>query len=65
MNYSVEASDSTAATAALWTQLKARHGDSVRDVKLELVDITGYWFSYELANDRRRQLWCVRHGEVG
>ena len=40
-------------------------GEAVRNIRLEHTDEAGYWFSYELEQDSRRQTWCVRHWEVG
>lgn len=44
--------------------LKAEHGFAM-NVRLEHIDEAGYWFSFELEQDSRRQTWCVRHWEVG
>lgn len=35
-----------------------------RNATFEREDESGYWFSFELVTDDRRQTWCVRHGEV-
>lgn len=48
----------------LSADLRAKYGAAVRSIRLEHVDAVGYWFSYELENDDRRQTWCVRHSEV-
>lgn len=34
------------------------------NLQLEHVDAEAYWYSFELANDKRRQTWCIRRGEV-
>lgn len=51
------------AVEVLTADLNAKY-DSVMNIRLEHIDEAGYWFSYELAQDDRRQTWCVRHGEV-
>lgn len=47
----------------LMNELRSKYG-SVMNVRLEHTDEAGYWFSYELPQDSRRQTWCVRNGEV-
>ena len=36
----------------------------VCNLRYEHVDAAGWWFTYELLNDRRRQTYCVGHMEV-
>jgi len=31
---------------------------------LEHIDDTGYWFTYELQTDSRKQTYCVRHTDI-
>lgn len=31
---------------------------------LEHIDAAGYWFSFELENDSRRQTYAVRHSDL-
>jgi competence ComEA-like helix-hairpin-helix protein len=45
-------------------ELRSRFGYGVRLLKFEHVDGAGYWFSFELEQDKTRQTWCVRHEEV-
>lgn len=52
------------ATGVIQAELKQRFGFAVRNLLFEHVDASGFWFSFELAQDSRRQTWCVRHGEV-
>lgn len=52
------------AVAVLVADLKQKYGETYRNIRLEHVDESGYWFSYELEQDSRRQTWCVRHWEV-
>ena len=52
------------AAEVLGKMLKPMYGESVRNILFEHVDESGYWFSYELEQDKRRQTWAVRHWEV-
>lgn len=52
------------ATAVIQDLLKRQFGYSVRNLQFEHVDASGYWFTFELAQDSRRQTWAVRHYEV-
>ena len=36
----------------------------VKNLNFEHVDATGYWFTFELINDIRRQTYSVRHNEL-
>ena len=33
-------------------------------LRFEHVDGAGYWFTFELINDSRRQTYCIRHNEI-
>ena len=33
------------------------------NLRFEHVDAAGYWYTFALRNDDRRQTWCVRHAE--
>lgn len=33
-------------------------------VTLEHIDKTGYWFTFELRTDSRKQTYCVRHTDI-
>jgi competence ComEA-like helix-hairpin-helix protein len=35
-----------------------------RNPRFEHVDASGYWYTFELVNDDRRQTWCVRHSDL-
>jgi hypothetical protein len=39
-------------------------GRDIRNIRLDHVDAAGYWFTYELEQDTRRQTWCVRHSDL-
>ena len=52
------------ATGVIQAELKQRFGFAVRNLRFEHVDASGYWFSFELAQDSRRQNLCVRHREL-
>ncbi len=60
MKYIVEGQDVERATAVLMGMV----GVTARNVVLDHVDAAGYWFSYELIQDDRRQTWCVRHSDL-
>ncbi len=64
MKYIVENQDVEKATGVLTEMLRGMYGYSVRNIRLEHVDAAGYWFSFELEQDSRRQTWCVRHNEL-
>lgn len=34
-------------------------------MRFDHVDGSGFWFSYELTHDHRRQVYCVRHADLG
>lgn len=34
------------------------------NVRFEHVDAAGYWYTFELKNDSRRQTWSVRHSDL-
>lgn len=36
----------------------------VKNVQLEHIDGGGYWFTFELTNDDRRQTYAVRHTDI-
>ena len=57
---------------ATWSTLKDRafecfyeltpfNKGTVQFLTLEHIDKVGYWFTFELINDRTRQTYCVRH----
>lgn len=64
MKYVVENQDVEKATGVLMAELRKMYGSSVRNVVLDHVDAAGYWFSYELVQDSRRQVCCVKHSEL-
>ena len=64
MKYVVENQDVEKATGVLMTELRKMYGTSVRNVVLDHVDAAGYWFSYELIQDSRRQVCRVKHSEL-
>ena len=45
-------------------ELEKIYGCLLCMIRLEHVDEAGFWFSYELINDSRRQIYCVRHDMV-
>lgn len=52
------------AIEVLWKDLRSKYGFGFQNIRFEHEDEAGYWFSYELVQDSRRQTWCVRHWEV-
>ena len=34
------------------------------NVRFEHCDASGYWFTFLLKTDSRRQTWCVRHSDL-
>lgn len=36
----------------------------VKNLNFEHVDAAGYWFTFELINDSRRQTYSIRHNEL-
>ena len=34
------------------------------NVTLEHIDKSGYWFTFELQNDNRKQTMCIRHSDL-
>lgn len=44
--------------------LRKAFGGAVHLLRFEHVDASGYWFTFELINDNRRQTYCVRHYEL-
>lgn len=45
-------------------KLKKSFGCAYCLIKLDHIDTAGFWFSFELVNDKSRQSYCVRHYEV-
>lgn len=35
-----------------------------RNLEFTHADAAGYWFTFELKNDARRQTWCIRPEEL-
>jgi len=54
----------TAAVDHVTKTLKRMYGESVQNLQLDHVDESGYWFSYELEQNRTRQVRCVRPHEI-
>lgn len=52
------------AFSAIKRELAPRFGGLVRLLRFEHVDAAGYWFTFELENDTRRQTWRVGHNEI-
>ena len=52
------------ATELMHQELKTIIGGLVKNLRFEHADASGYWFTFELINDSRRQTWCIRPDEV-
>lgn len=52
------------ATQELYWQLRPIYGNSLYNVRFEHEDESGYWFSFELVGDARRQPYCVRRWDL-
>ena len=52
------------ATELIHRELKTIYGGLVKNLRFEHADESGYWFTFELINDSRRQTWCIRPDEV-
>ena len=40
------------------------HYGELCNVQLDHIDKVGYWFSFDLPQDKRRQTWLVRHSDL-
>lgn len=40
------------------------HYSELCNVQLDHIDKVGYWFSFDLPQDKRRQTWLVRHSDL-
>lgn len=49
---------------AFWKFAKSSFANSVIKVSMEHIDAAGYWFTFELVNDNRRQTYAVRHTDL-
>ena len=52
------------AVAKCQSQLYEAYGEIVKNLQFEHVDASGYWFTFELVNDPRRQTYAVRHSDM-
>jgi hypothetical protein len=53
-----------AAVEAFYAHVRPLYGETLFDVRFDHVDGSGFWFSYELTHDHRRQVYCVRHADL-
>lgn len=53
-----------AAVEAFYAHTRQLHGETLFGVRFDHVDGSGFWFSYELTHDNRRQVYCVRHADL-
>lgn len=40
------------------------HYSELCNVSLDHIDSVGFWFSFDLPQDKRRQTWCVRYSDL-
>lgn len=52
------------ATVKMKAFLNKTYPNIWRNLQLEHVDASGFWYSFELVNDSRRQTWCIRPYEI-
>ena len=48
----------------LWKMLSRTFPGLVRNVRFENYDAGGWWYTFELVNDPRRQTWAVRESDI-
>lgn len=53
-----------AADGAAWRQLSQIYPGLVFNLRFEHADTSGWWYSFELVTDHRRQSWCVRPADL-
>jgi hypothetical protein len=49
---------------AFWKYVNSAFPNLVTKVSIEHIDAVGYWFTFELINDDRRQTYAVRHEDL-
>lgn len=52
------------AKGVFFYQMSLIFPDMLVNTKYEHVDAAGYWFTFQLTNDKRTQTYCVRHNEI-
>lgn len=53
-----------AADVALWRMLNQTFPGLACNVRFEHQDAAGWWYTFELVNDPRRQTWAVRESDI-
>lgn len=53
-----------AADVALWRMLNQNFPGLACNVRFEHQDAAGWWYTFELVNDPRRQTWAVRESDI-
>lgn len=53
-----------AADRAAMEQLNTMYPGLVFNLRFEHFDASGWWYSFELVNNHRRQTWCVRPSDL-
>lgn len=57
-------SKSSIAYEVFWKFANSTFPNLVTKVSLDHIDMAGYWFTFELVNDSRRQTYAVRHSDL-
>lgn len=52
------------ATEVFYKEMNKVFPEMVCRVTLEHIDLSGFWFTFELKNDSRRQTYVIRHNEL-
>lgn len=52
------------ADVALWGMLNKTFPGLACNVRFEHQDAGGWWYTFELVNDPRRQTWAVRESDI-
>ena len=52
------------ATEVFQSQMGKTFPNMLKSPRFEHVDASGYWFTFELINDDRRQTYAIRHGDL-
>lgn len=52
------------ASAIMLKTLSDTFKGTAMNVQCDHVDEAGFWFSFQLTNDSRRQIWAIRHTDL-
>lgn len=54
----------TRVTGEAWRQLSSIYPGLIFNLQFDHEDGAGFWFSFSLVNDDRRQVYAVRHSDL-